>query len=305
LIAGRRVVCTDINPYAVTLTQAKIMAPHSIDDAFERASKATDFALKYSKTVSLEQVPEWVKAFFHPETLREVIQFANLVKQDNDPFLLSCLLGILHHQRPGFLSYPSSHLVPYLRGKKFPKEKFPEFYSYRPLKPRLMAKISRAYRRPAKVNSSLYRKCWKTDVRDLQLDPGCIDAIVTSPPYMDALDYARDNRLRLWFLGVDDYKIYNSHLGSTSNFANLMTAFLNGAHRWLREGGHVVCVVGEVNRQKKSIDIAHMISNIAIKEVGGFMLESIVTDKIPDIRRSRKGSYVKTESIISLIKRRK
>jgi len=33
-----------------------------------------------------------------------------------------------------------------------------------------------------------------------------IDAVITSPPYMDALDYARDNRLRLWFLGINDYK---------------------------------------------------------------------------------------------------
>ena len=30
------------------------------------------------------------------------------------------------------------------------------------------------------------------------------DTMITSPPHMRQLDYARDNRLRLWFLGIDD-----------------------------------------------------------------------------------------------------
>lgn len=305
VIAGRRVVCTDINPYAVTLTKAKIMAPDSLDQALKRADTAMDLALNNSKTFPLEHVPEWVKAFFHPDTLQEIIQLVNVLKENDDSFLFACLLGILHHQRPGFLSYPSSHLVPYLRYKKFPREKFSELYEYRPLKPRLIAKINRTYKRPAKIDARLYRTCWKTDVRDLQLDSGSIDAIVTSPPYMDALDYARDNRLRLWFLGVDNYKKYSLQLGSTNNFSDLMTDFLNGAYRWLREDGHIVCVVGEVNRKKTSIDIARMIADLATEKVGGFKLESIFTDEIPDIRRSRKGSYVKTESIVTLRKRGK
>lgn len=305
LIGRREVICTDINPYAVTLTQAKLMAPASLKLAEKQATKALDCAKEGKRNVSLEHVPLWVRSFFHPQTLREAIQFANIVRRNNDPFLMACLLGILHHQRPGFLSYPSSHLVPYLRSRRFPKREFPELYAYRPLRPRLMAKISRVYRRPVKIDSSLSRKCWRADVRDLQMRPGCIDAIVTSPPYMDALDYARDNRLRLWFLGVNNYLQYDAKFGSVERFSELMTMFLSRAFRWLRLGGYCVCVVGEVNRKKRSIDIARMITNIATKQVKGFRLESIATDDIPDIRRSRRGSYVRTESIVSLRKRGK
>ena len=304
VIAKRGIICNDINPYAIALTKAKIMAPATIDEALIRATKAADSAMEGIKKVSLEQVPVWVKAFFHPETLREIIQFVNVVNRSNDHFLMACLLGILHHQRPGFLSYPSSHLVPYLRYKKFPKEQFPELYNYRPLKPRLMAKIYRTYRRPAEFDSSLFRKCMKTDVRDLQLEAESIDTVITSPPYMDALDYGRDNRLRLWFLGIDNYKNYSPPLGSIDNFSNLMISFLKGANHWLRNEGHVVCVVGEVSRQKRSVDIARLLANIATQKIGGFMLESIITDEIPNDRRSRKGSYVKTESVVSLVKRR-
>ena len=125
LIAKRKVVCTDINPYAILLTEAKTNAPKTLNEANNNANFVLARALKEADAVSLEEVPQWVRDFFHPNTLKEIISFCNIVKQQNDPFLMACLLGIMHHQRPGFLSYPSSHLVPYLRNKKYPKEQFP------------------------------------------------------------------------------------------------------------------------------------------------------------------------------------
>ncbi len=298
-IAGRKVVCTDINPYAVLLTKAKLTAPISIEEALQRANDVMEQVTGNACAVKLDSVPEWVKAFFHPKTLQEILSFVSIVQKENDTFLMACLLGILHHQRPGFLSYPSSHLVPYLRSNKFPKQNFPELYEYRPLKPRLIAKIKRLYRRPAAGNYPLVN-CYQADVTSFELDSGCVDAIITSPPYMDALDYARDNRLRLWFLGVEDFKQYDANSRSLSNFYELMIKFLTNASNWLRVNGYCVCVVGEVNKKNKSVDIANMIANIATDKIGSFEVESIVTDKIPDNRRSRKGSYVKTESVVIL-----
>ncbi|MGD6935200.1 MAG: DNA methyltransferase [Candidatus Bathyarchaeia archaeon] len=300
-IAGRKVICTDINPYAVILTKAKLTAPKSLEEALEKANDVLKQIPERSFAVQLETIPEWVKAFFHPKTLQEVISFAAIVQEKNDTFLMACLLGILHHQRPGFLSYPSSHLVPYLRTNKFPKKSFPELYEYRPLEPRLIAKIKRLYRRPAQGNFD-QTNCYQADVRTFKLDPGCVDTIITSPPYMDALDYARDNRLRLWFLGVEDYKQFDAKYRSLSNFYKLMTEFLTNASKWLRTNGYCACVVGEVSKKNKSVDIANMIANIAINKIGSFEVESIITDEIPDDRRSRKGSYVKTESVVVLKK---
>ena len=65
----------------------------------------------------LRSTPSWVRRFFTPETLRNALAFRDVCYRRNEDFLLSCLLGILHHERPGFLSYPSSHLVPYLRDR--------------------------------------------------------------------------------------------------------------------------------------------------------------------------------------------
>lgn len=71
-------------------------------------------------SVDLATVPEWVREFFHPDTLREVLIAFRILRQQEDYFLTACLMGILHHVRPGFLSYPASHLVPYLRKNKYP-----------------------------------------------------------------------------------------------------------------------------------------------------------------------------------------
>ena len=147
-MAGRRAWANDLNPYAHVLTRGKLEAPLDQKDALQRTLTALDMIEREAGTVDLSSVPDWVKEFFHPDTLREVITAFRLFLRNEDHFLASCLLGILHHQRPGFLSYPASHLVPYLRTEKFPRGSFPEMYGYRDLRSRLLSKVKRAYRRP-------------------------------------------------------------------------------------------------------------------------------------------------------------
>ena len=301
IIAGREVVCADINPYAVTLTRAKLAAPDCLENALKRADHSVERSLRTYSHIDLRRVPRWVRSFFHPRTLRETIAFADLARGGRDYFSMAALLGILHHERPGFLSYPASHLVPYLRSRKYPRNRFPEMYEYRALRPRLAAKIRRAYKRPPMLGSSVRAVCMQCDARSLQLERDSIDAIITSPPYMDALDYARDNRLRLWFLGVGEHERYERNFGSVSGFSGLMSGFLRRAQGWLVNKRYCVLVIGDLNQKRKSIDIAHLAIDIATKQVGGFKLESLVTDRIPAIRRSRRGtSRTETESVVVL-----
>ena len=121
----RRVFASDTSHYAITLTKGKLNAPIDADAAFE----ALDRLLVHADSTPLPDllgVPEWVRSFFHPRTLKEAIRLSDLLKKKRQYFFLASILGILHHQRPGFLSYPSSHLVPYLRTRKFPKHEYPD-----------------------------------------------------------------------------------------------------------------------------------------------------------------------------------
>lgn len=296
LTLNRNTIANDINPYAVTLTKAKMYPPHSVDEALEKAAYYLNCSEKEVSTISLSETPEWVRNFFHPITLKEIMALCRLLKNNEEYFLLACLLGILHHQRPGFLSYPSSHVVPYLRTKKYPKEKFPQLYSYREVRSRLINKIKRAFRRFPKVDPTLFRECKMEDASILKLPGRSIDAVISSPPYMNALDYGRDNRLRLWFLGVTDYKYYDNMSPSTpKDFYHLMDKVLNNLYYMLKPNSPCIFVVGEIKRKNNTINTSSIIQDIALSN-GGFKVLDILEDEIPYVRRARKeGNLTKKE----------
>src|SRR5258707_11135500 len=154
---NRNVIANDLNPYAVLLTRAKLFPILSLEQATKDLTRAAKEVDRFASRVDLRTVPSWVRAFFHKETLRETIGWCAVLKQRRSTFLLSCLLAILHHQRPGFLSFPSSHAVPYLRLNSFPRELYPELYDYRTVPGRLERKIQRALKRVPNLDQSISR----------------------------------------------------------------------------------------------------------------------------------------------------
>ncbi|MDY7232505.1 hypothetical protein [Hyalangium rubrum] len=258
------------------------------------------------KTVDLRSVPAWVRQFFHPRTLKEAISFANTCIHEKDCFLLACLLGILHHQRPGFLSYPSSHLVPYLRNELFPRAKFPDLYGYRDLRSRLIKKMSRALamqmaNRTLVVGESTVLH---HPVEHLSLQRQ-VDTIITSPPYMNALDYRRDNRLRLWFLdrNITDYA--PEPTDRKSAFDETISGFARNVVSFLRPGGACVMVIGDTISRKR---IKTHPAERAIEILTGFdrklSVERVIEDRIPDVRRSRRGAQAMKKELVVVLRKK-
>ena len=303
LIAERHAIANDVNPYAVTLIKAKMFPPDSLEDAIKKVGYYNSLSKKQSKNVDLEEVPDWVKKFYHQDTLKEITSLSQLLRENNENFLLACLLGILHHERPGFLSYPASHLVPYLRTKKYPVEKYPDMYSYRDVESRLIKKIQRAYRRFPKIDKTLERICFQKDAEQLVLQENSVDAVISSPPYMNALDYARDNRLRLWVLGENDYKKYDAKSPrNIEDFKKLMKKVMKNIYPALKVNSYCIFVLGDVNKSKKSINTASSVIDLA-SDMSGFDCEGSIQDEVPAFRRSRKeGACTKNEWIVALRK---
>jgi hypothetical protein len=293
-LAGRVALANDLSPYAYTLTRGKLETPGSTRAALQKAKDLADVVEREAPSADLNAVPEWVCEFFHPDTLRETLTALRILQQQEDYFLLSCLLGILHHVRPGFLSYPASHLVPYLRKKKYPPDEFPEMYTYRDLRSRLLAKVKRAYRRhmlPPNWEQRQYQ-VWQTNAMDLPVGDETVDAVISSPPYFGALDYARDNRLRLWFLGCRDWKELDASLTANKGaYLPQMRICLKEIHRVLKPGAYSVLVLGDVERDGKIRRTAEILAELAQDATGsGFLLETIYDDRIPDDRRSRRNT---------------
>ena len=298
-IKGRQVIAGDRNLYAVTLTKAKLLPPVNVHDAEQQLNQIWKISRENLHQQDLRKVPTWVRKFFHKETLRSALAFRDACVDHQNHFLLACLLGILHHQRPGFLSFPSSHLIPYLRNRKYPEDLYPDMYIERDVYSRLLAKVRRTFRRPPHP----YPFSHQVFHCDARLFPSCnaINAVITSPPYMNALDYIRDNRLRLWFLErslpVDfDMQARNREQA----YVDLMHAVCTHLACRVNLGGYIILVVGEAGRGRgvpsNTAQLTQRIFNSSAI-LRDFSLHDIHNDEVPDIRRSRRecrGTKVET-----------
>lgn len=306
ILSGRIAWANDLSPYAYVLTRGKLETPPEEQVALTMANLLLDQTEAAKNLVDLREVPQWVQDFFHPQTLREIITLFKLLINSQNYFLMACLLGILQHIRPGFLSYPASHLVPYLRRKKYPPEQFPEMYEYRDVRSRLLAKIKRAYRHsqlPDNWEKRQYQ-VWQNNAMNLPIPNQSVDAIISSPPYFGALDYARDNRLRLWFLGCENWKELEANLTAKSKvYLPQMSACLQEMARVLKPGHHCVLVLGDVQKNGKTTKTAEILAELAVAKTGAFVVETIYDDQIPDERRSRRGTHsIKLERILVMRK---
>ncbi len=73
-----------------------------------------------------------------------------------------------------------------------------------------------------------------------------VDLVVTSPPFLDVVDYATDNWLRCWFCGIDPSAIDLTVVKRLEEWEAAMTAVFREMRRVLKPGGHVAFEVGEV-----------------------------------------------------------
>lgn len=288
--AGRNIVAGDLNPYAVLLTRAKLFAPANVNLAKTELQSTWVSSREKLRDQDLRRVPRWVRSFFHPDTLRSALAFRDTCMQTQSHFLLACLLGILHHERPGFLSKPSSHLVPYLRDQKYPRDRFPEMYEPRDVFTRLDAKVTRAYKRP--VNCLPNRRVILE--RDARTFPRVrkIGAVITSPPYMNELDYIRDNRLRLWFIERSlPPNLDLVHRDRLIAFRELLTTVCKRLAGNVIPGGRFVLVVGDATRGRGTPGRTGEITRQVFaseERLKHFALEKVYEDIIPDVRRSRR-----------------
>jgi hypothetical protein len=298
-ISKREVIANDLNPYAVCITKGKLFPCKTVEAANKKLIKYSNIVNSNWSNVNINNVPAWVKIFYHKRTLKEIILWVELLLKANEYFLLSNLLGIMHHQRPGFLSFPSSHGAPYLRNNNFPKIDFPEMYKYRNVFERLSQKVKRSFKNIPSLDYSLkrtVRRCCASKCLNNVLQS---NTIITSPPYMKSLTYARDNRLRLWFLGYPGWSDMEKNISpSKSGFKILMKNAMSMWFKYQKKGDYCIIIIGDLSIDKKTT-ISEFVYKTA--EDAGYKLKDILIDPIPDSKRMvKKESKIKTEEIIVL-----
>ena len=75
---------------------------------------------------------------------------------------------------------------------------------------------------------------------------GSVDLVVTSPPFLDVVDYRTDNWLRCWFAGIDQDAVPIAAHRTPEAWRAFVHASLRDIARTLRPGGFLAFEVGEV-----------------------------------------------------------
>jgi hypothetical protein len=89
-----------------------------------------------------------------------------------------------------------------------------------------------------------------------QILSGTVALVVTSPPFLDVVNYAQDNWLRCWMMGVDAESVLLTVPSRLETWQEAMTAVFRELFRLLRPGGHIAFEVGEVRRGKIRLEEA-------------------------------------------------
>ncbi len=119
--------------------------------------------------------------------------------------------------------------------------------------------------------------------------PAVFNSVITSPPYMNALDYGRDNRLRLWF--IDPHFSHTVDNGATRRrkaFISAVRCLASKVESGLSPQGYCVLVVGESLQRTFAAHPSEIVYQIMTQRAPSLRLKEVILDDIPDVRRTRR-----------------
>lgn len=246
---------SDINPLS-----RLICAPRLDPPTLEQVAQRLD---TYDLTWDGE-LDEDLLVFYHPDTLREICaaRARFLTAGDSvDAWIRMCVLARLTGHSSGYLSVstmpPNAAVsVTSQRNKNARLGLVPEYRSLKTavLKKTkaLLADVTDEHRAAlARVRENTRIECAPAD--SAPFPDTSVDLVITSPPFLAAVDYAAHNWLRCWFVGIDAKALKITRLAKPAAWAEAMTAVLRNLTRVLKPTGHIAFEVGEVRGPKGAL----------------------------------------------------
>lgn len=251
-LMGRRPIGNDINPLSVLLTRPRL-APPALHDVARRLDEIRwdDGEIDDSELL----------AFYSPRTLRHICALRGwLIERSSldgsrdpiDDWIRMVAINRLTGHSLGFFSVytlppnqavsaESQRKINERRGqippdrdvKKLIVRKSASLFSDGPMAPHpaSLLTIGAAQSTPEIASCSA-------------------QLVVTSPPFLDIVQYAEDNWLRSWFAGIDVASVAIAHHRSETGWQTMVRDTLAELARIVRPGGHVAFEVGEVRNGK-------------------------------------------------------
>lgn len=251
-LLGRVPLGCDVNPLSRAMVWPRL-APPQVGEVEERLA---------GLDLTWRDLPSDLLAFYHPETLAEICAVrgyllrreADGALDDVDVWIRMVTLNRLTGHSPGFLSVytlPPNQAVSVESQRKINtrRQQTPPRRDLRTIVLRktrgLLADVDdrlRAQLRAARAAGRFHigsaaTGFWEADT---------VQLVVTSPPFLDVVDYATDNWLRGWFCGIDVEAIPIERHARLESWRAFIAAAFRQFARLLRPGGHVAFEVGEV-----------------------------------------------------------
>jgi hypothetical protein len=217
------------------------------------------------------KIPKDLLVFYHPQTLRQICALRSYLLGREKSHLLDSVdawiqmvaLNRLTGHSPGFFSVytmPPNQAVSIesqLRINKRLGQK-PEFRSVPDLilakTKSLIGNLSEAERKTLRGSGAKAEILVRSCERLPEISDDSIDLVVTSPPFLNVVDYASDNWLRNWFVGLDENTAQFVIHKKLADWEASMGRVLLELHRILQPGGWIAFEVGEIQRGKIQLE---------------------------------------------------
>lgn len=258
LLAGRVPYSFDTSPLAVHITSAKCRpyGPTAVRRWLARLSHGGQ-----------SEQDSRLEPFFHPKTLRTLAALRSALAKDHSDlgrWVALLALARLHGHSSGYLSAPTFDTVaisPAAQARRL--KRLGATVEPRALAPRVLDACRRALARPLPPWFGLAARRARTqqaDAASLPLASGSVDLVVTSPPYLDQIDYLSEQWLRLWLLDIDPeaYRTHQAHWSQPDRWVRWFDTVLRELARVLKTDGFCVVDVAAVRRGRSIVALPEL-----------------------------------------------
>jgi hypothetical protein len=250
-LMGRAPAANDVNPLSAMLCAPRLDPPPM------EAIRARLAEIDLSKA-DRDPTEADLLAFYHPDTLRQISALrAGLLERGDaldpvDAWIRMVAINRLTGHSPGFFSVytmppnqavsaGSQRKINEARGQVPIPKNVPAIILKKSLS--LLADGLPPLHPPAILLTGAAE-------RTPGLADGAVDLIVTSPPFLDVVDYEGDNWLRCWFAGIDPADVRIDKHRDIAGWEGFVRRAFQEFARVVRPGGFVAFEVGEVRGGK-------------------------------------------------------
>ena len=265
-LLGRRVASNDVNPLSAYFTRPRLEFP-TLEEIESRLSLIPR-KIKTPSDLDLEM-------FYESRTLSEIVALKMYLRDQEldgksnsaDRWIRMVATNRLTGHSPGFFSVysmPPNQAVSQLSQKRI-NAKRNQIPTYRDTHSLILKKSKQLQKGMTSLDVNNLQRAAETAMflnsdasTTPELDDGCVQLTVTSPPFLDVVQYSEDNWLRGWFNSIDMEKVSSMITMSKTleQWNKKMLEVFVELFRVTKPGGYVAFEVGEIRNGKIKLEEA-------------------------------------------------